>query len=72
MRHRGHIDDLGDNDASVIDSPDSGLTAGSGTLNIDFNLAQARIVSGLGSVLSSHLGGVRSVLLGPAETALAS
>ena len=72
MGHGGHIDDLGDDDPSVIDGPDSGLTAGSGTLNIDFNLAQARVVSSLGSVLGGHLGGVRSVLLRAAETALAS
>ena len=70
--HRGHVDDLGDDYTSVIDSPDSGLAACSGTLHIDFNLAEARIVSGLGSILGSHLGSVRSILLGPAETALAS
>ena len=70
MRHRGDVDDLGDDDPSVIDGPDSGLTAGSGTFNIDFNLAQARVVSSLGSVLGSHLGSVRGVLLGTPETAL--
>ena len=70
--HGSHIDDLGDDDPGVINGPDSGLTAGSRALDIDFDLAETSVVSGLGSVLSSHLGGIGSVLLGPAETALSS
>ena len=72
MRHRGHIDDLGDDDTRVIDGPDGGLTACSRSLDINFDLAEAGIISGLGSILGSHLGSVRSVLLGTTETALSS
>ena len=72
MRHRSHIDDLGDDDTRVIDGPDGGLTACSRSLDINFDLAETSVISSLGSVLGGHLGGVRSVLLRAAETALAS
>ncbi len=72
MRHRGHVDDLGDNDSCIIDGPDGGLTSCTGSLYIDFDLAEAGIISGLGSILGSHLGSVRSVLLGTTEAALSS
>ena len=70
MRHRGDVDDLGDDDARVVDGADGGLTTGTRALDVAFHLAETRIESGLGSVLGGHLGGVRSVLLGTAETAL--
>ena len=70
MGHRSHVDDLGDDDSCVVDGPDSGLTTGARALYIDLDLAETGIVSGLGSILSGHLGGVRSVLLGTTETAL--
>ena len=70
MRHRSHVDDLGDDDSSVVDSPDCGLTSCSGTLDIDFDLAETGIVSGLGSILSCHLGGIGSILLRTTEAAL--
>ena len=70
MRHRGDIDDFGHDDTGVVDGADRGLTTGARTLDISLHFAEPRIESGLGSVLGSHLGGIRRVLLGTAETAL--
>ena len=71
MRHRGYVDNLSNDDTSVIDGADCGLTASSRTLYVAFNPAKTSIESGLGSILSSHLGSVRGVLLGSPETTLA-
>ena len=70
MRHRGDVDDLGHDDTRVVDGADGGLTTGTRALHIALDLSQARVESGLGSVLGGHLGGVRSVLLGTAEAHL--
>ena len=70
MRHGGDVDDLGHDDARVVDGPDSGLTACAGALHISLDLAETGVISGLGSILGCHLGGVRSVLLGAPEAAL--
>ena len=71
VRHRGDVDDFGDDDSGVVDGTDGGLTAGARTLHIALDFPQTRVESGLGGVLGGHLGGVRGVLLGTAETALA-
>ena len=70
MRHRGHIDDLCDNDSRVVDGSDRGLTAGARTLDEDFHLTETCVESGLRGILGSHLGGIRGVLLGTSEAAL--
>ena len=71
MRHRGYVDDLGNDDTSIVDGADCGLTASSRTLYVAFNPAKTCIESGLCSILSSHLGSVRGVLLVSPETTLA-
>ena len=70
MGHRGHVDDLGNDDSCIVNGPDGGFTTRAGTLYENFDLAEAGIVSGLGSILSSHLGSIRSVLLRTPESAL--
>ena len=70
MGHRGYVDDLGNYYSRVVDGPDGGLTSGAGALDEHFDLAETGVISGLGSVLSCHLGSVRGVLLGTPETAL--
>jgi hypothetical protein len=70
VRHRGDVDDLGNLDTCIVDCPDCGLTSCSGTLDIAFYFAETCVESGLGSILSGHLGSIGSILLGTAETAL--
>ena len=72
MRHRGDVNDLGDDDACIVDGSDGGLTTCTRTLYIALNLAEASVVRCLGSILGCHLGSVRSVLLGASESALSS
>ena len=72
MRHRSDIDDLDHLDSGVVDGTDGGLTAGAGTFHVALDLAETCVERGLGSILGCHLGGIGSVLLGSAESALAS
>ena len=69
MRHRGHVDDLGDDYSCIVDGPDGRLASGAGALYEHLDLAETGIISSLGSILCSHLGGVGSILLGTPETA---
>ena len=69
---RRDVDDLGNGNASAMDSANSRFTAIARTLDIGFHLAQAEVVSDLSAVFGSHLSGVGGVLLRTTETHLAS
>ena len=71
MRHRGNVDNLGDHDASIVDGTDGALTTGTRALHIALHLTETGVKGGLGRIFCGHLGGVRGVLLGTAEAALA-
>ena len=67
---RSNVDDLDDLDTSTMHGTDSRLTAIAGTLHISLNLAQTQVESDLGTILGSHLGSIRSVLLRTTEAHL--
>ena len=69
---RRDVDDLGNCDAGAMDGADSRFAAITRTLDVGFHLAQAEVISDLCTVFGSHLGSVGRVLLGTAETHLAS
>ena len=58
MRQRRYVDDLSHLDSCAMHRTDGRLTAISGTLDIGFHLAQAQIISNLGTILSCHLCGI--------------
>ena len=70
MRKRSDVDDFFDIDSGSVDGSDSGFSTAAGTLHINLDASQTEVVSDLCAVLSSHLGGVRSVLLRTSETHL--
>ena len=72
VRKRSNIDDLRNLNARGIDGTDSTLTAITRTLNECLHLAKTEVESHLGAILCCHLGSVRSVLLGTAESHLTS
>ena len=72
VRQRSHVNNLGDLDTGTMDGANGRLTAVAGTLDIGLHLAQAQVVSYLGTILGSHLSGVGSILLGTTEAHLAS
>ena len=71
MGQGSNVDDFDDFDAGAMDGTDCGLTAVTRTLHEGLHLAQAKIIGGLGAVLSCHLSGIGSVLLRTTETHLA-
>ena len=68
---RGHVDDFGDFDAGAVYCADSRFTAVTRALEVCLHFAEAEVVGYLGTVLSGHLGGIGSVLLGATEAHLA-
>ena len=70
VRKWSDINNLNHLDACTMNSADSRLTTIARTLHICLHLAQTQVVCCLCTVLSSHLGSIRSVLLRATETHL--
>ena len=65
-----NIDNLDNLYTCTVYGTDSGLTAIAGTLHVSLHLAQTQVKSNLGTILSGHLGSIRSVLLRTTEAHL--
>ena len=63
MRKRSNVNDFRYFDTSAMHSPYSRLTSVTRTFHIGFYLSQTEIICHFGTILGSHLGCIRSVLL---------
>ena len=67
MGQRSNVDNLSYLDAGAVDGTDGGFAAVAGTLYIGLHLAEAKVESGLGTILCGHLGSVGRILLRATE-----
>ena len=70
MWERRDVDDFGHLDVGSVDSADSGLTAITGTLDVDLDLSETEVVGYFGTVGGCCLCRIRGVLFGAFEVHL--